>query len=252
MAETATPVAKTALVTGGSRGLGRGVVEALAATGIRVVALVRDAARLPAGATRQNVEPAVADVADPVACGRLLQDVRPDLLVLCAGALPLLRPLQMHTWETFTHNWEIDAKSTFHWLRDALLLPMGPGSHVIVVSSIAAVRGSPLSGSYAGAKRMQWLMTEYAAQEAARLKLGIRFQCVLPVLNPNTDLGRATIAAYARWSGKTVEEFSKTFSPPPTLTPAIVGRAVLDLHENPDRWTDFAYRVSGDGLAPLN
>jgi len=145
---------------------------------------------------------------------------------------------------------DIDAKATFNWVRDALLLPMKPSSHVVVISSSAAILGSPLSGSYAGAKRMQWLITEYASQEAARLKLNLRFHCLLPTLNPNTDLGRVTMAAYAQRAGVSTEEFAKRFCPP--LTPAIIGQAVVDLHKNPSQWDQLAYRVSGHGLLPLN
>jgi len=129
---------QTAIVTGGSRGLGRGIVEALIARKMRVVALARDGARLEVAAREMHAEYVAADVADASSAGRLLQEFQPDLLVLCAGASPLLRPFHLHTWETFSENWEVDAKATFVWLRDALLLPMKPGSHVIVVSSIAA------------------------------------------------------------------------------------------------------------------
>jgi hypothetical protein len=38
---------------------------------------------------------------------------------------------------------------------------MKPASHIIIVSSMAAINGSPLSGSYAGAKRMLWFMADY-------------------------------------------------------------------------------------------
>jgi hypothetical protein len=38
----------------------------------------------------------------------------------------------------------------FHWIREALLLPLRPGSTVVAMSSGAAVAGSPLSGGYAG------------------------------------------------------------------------------------------------------
>jgi NAD(P)-dependent dehydrogenase (short-subunit alcohol dehydrogenase family) len=251
MAETVASHKQTAIVTGGSRGLGLGVVEALSALRMHIIALARDAAGLKS-VTRElpDVEPIAADAADEVTAGRLLQDLRPDLVVLCAGASALLRPLHLHTWETFSQNWEVDAKATFVWLRNALLLPMKAGSHIVIVSSMAAVNGSPLSGSYAGAKRMQWFMANYAAQEATRLKLGLRVHCLLPVLNPSTDLGRAAIAAYAERANVSVEQFSKRLMP--ALTPAIFGDAVVDLHQNPAKWDQLAYRIGGDGLAPLS
>lgn len=248
MAEGTTPH-ETAIVTGGSRGLGRGIAAALVAGKMRVVILARDANRLQTVSSELGADPIAADVADSMASGRLLQELQPDLLVLCAGASPLLRPFHLHTWETFAQNWETDTKATFAWLRDALLLPMKSGSHVIVISSMAATHGSPLSGGYAGAKRMQWFIAEYAAQEAARLKLNIRFHCLLPTLNPNTDLGRATVAAYAQRAGVSAQEFANRFTPP--LTPDIMGQAVVDLHENRSRWDKLAYQVSGAGLMPV-
>jgi NAD(P)-dependent dehydrogenase (short-subunit alcohol dehydrogenase family) len=250
MADVTKTKTQSAIVTGASRGLGHGIAQSLRSRNMRVVALARDAARLQSVATELGVEAVVADVGDPMTSGRLLQELQPDLLVLCAGALPLLRPLHLHSWETFSANWEIDARATFNWVRDALLLPMKSGSHVVIVSSMAAILGSPLSGSYAGAKRMQWLIAGYASQEAARLRLNIRFHCLLPTLNPSTDLGRATMAAYALRAGASAEEFAKRFDPP--LTPAIIGQAVVDLHENPSQWDKLAYRVSGDGLVPLD
>jgi NAD(P)-dependent dehydrogenase (short-subunit alcohol dehydrogenase family) len=197
-----------------------------------------------------RVEHVAADVAEELTAAKLLQDFRPDLLVLCAGASALLRPLHLHSWETFSQNWEVDAKATFVWLRNVLLLPMKPRSHVVIVSSMAAVNGSPLSGSYAGAKRMQWFMADYASQEANRLKLDLRFHCLLPVLNPSTDLGRAAIAAYAGRAGASVEQFTKRLMP--ALTPATMGKAVVDLHQNPGKWEHLAYRIGGDGLALLS
>jgi NAD(P)-dependent dehydrogenase (short-subunit alcohol dehydrogenase family) len=241
---------KTAIVTGGSRGLGRGVVEALASTKMRVVAVARDPARLDALAREvPGVETIAADAADEIAAGRIQQEVRPDVLVLCAGAAPLLRPIHLHTWETFSQSWNVDAKTAFVWLRDALLLPMRPGGHVVVVSSGAAVQGSPLSGGYAAAKRAAWLVADYAAKEAERLGLGLRVHCLLPHLNPSTELGRAAIAAYAARAGIDVAEFGKRFSPP--LTPAIMGRAVVDLLDDPARFAQLAYHIGGGGLAPV-
>jgi NAD(P)-dependent dehydrogenase (short-subunit alcohol dehydrogenase family) len=251
MANDSAKASGTAIVTGGSRGLGHGIVEALVARGMRVVALARDEAGLN-NLVRQvaGVEPIVADAADEKAAGRLLQERRPDLVVLCAGASALLRPIHHHSWETFSENWNVDAKSTFVWLRNALLLPMRPGSHIVIVSSMAAVNGSPLSGSYAGAKRMLWLMADYASQESSRLKLGLHIHCLLPMLNPSTDLGRAAIAAYAERAGVSADEFAKRLAP--HLTPAIMGGAVVEMHSNPARWDALAYQVGGTGLKPLS
>jgi NAD(P)-dependent dehydrogenase (short-subunit alcohol dehydrogenase family) len=241
---------KTAIVTGGSRGLGRGVVEALASKGMRVLALARHMDALTK--LTQEVPGAVAiagDAADDRLAEELMRDESPDLVVLCAGAKPPQLPIHEQTWEGFCTNWNTDTKSTFIWLRHALRLPMKRGGHVVVVSSGAAVQGSPVSGGYAPAKRAQWFVADYAATESERAALGLRFHCVLPSLNPSTELGRSAIAAYAARAGVTPEEFAKRFGAP--LTPAIMGAGIADLFEQPAKWPQLAYRITGAGLAPL-
>jgi NAD(P)-dependent dehydrogenase (short-subunit alcohol dehydrogenase family) len=136
------------------------------------------------------------------------------------------------------------------WLQHALRLPMKRGAHVVVVSSGAAVQGSPVSGGYASAKRAQWFLAEYAATEVARAGLGVRVHCLLPTLNPSTELGRAGIRAYAARAGVSPEEFAKRFGPP--LTPEIMGRGVVELFEAPERFEQVTYRIGGEGLAPLS
>jgi uncharacterized protein YbjT (DUF2867 family) len=96
----------TALVTGASRGFGRGIAVALAQAGVQVVGIARDGARLEElrGQLGRSFTPAVADAADPVAAGHLLDEYRPRTLVLNAGASPLPRPLHQQTWQTFSRN----------------------------------------------------------------------------------------------------------------------------------------------------
>jgi NAD(P)-dependent dehydrogenase (short-subunit alcohol dehydrogenase family) len=240
----------TAIVTGGSRGLGRGVVEALAGRGARVIAVARDRTDL-ATMTREvrGTEACAGDAADESLAERLLTRERPDVVVLCAGAIPKLGPLQEQTWESFSTNWEVDAKSAFVWLRLALRLPMKPGAHIIVVSSGAALQGSPVSGGYAPAKRAQWFIASYAAAESERAGLGLRVHCVLPNLTASTELGRTGIRAYAERAGVAPEAFAKRFDPP--LTPAIMGDGVADLVHSPDRFAKLAYRIGGAGFTSL-
>ncbi len=80
-----------------------------------------------------------------------------------------MAPLQDQTWEGLSVNWETDVRVTFEWLRRALLAPMRPGGRVVVFSSDAALRGSSLSGGYAGAKATQRFLAGYAQEEAVRL-----------------------------------------------------------------------------------
>jgi NAD(P)-dependent dehydrogenase (short-subunit alcohol dehydrogenase family) len=241
---------KTAVVVGGSRGLGRGAVEALAGRGARVVVVGRDAKRLAALASEvKGAVAAVGDGADEGVAERLLREHDADLLVVSAGAQPAIGPFHELTWDQFQVNWLADTKMAFVWARQALRRPMKRGSHLVIVSSGAAIGGSPVSGGYASAKRAEWFIASYAATEIERASLGIRVHCVLPNLNPSTELGRAGIAAYAKRAGVTDEELAKRFAP--LLTPPIFGNAIADLASTPERWTELAYRLGGAGLAPL-
>src|SRR5262249_61743318 len=132
--------------------------------------------------------PAAADAPDPVVAGQLLDKHRPRALVLNAGAAPLTRPVHRQTWQTFSRNWEVDVQHVFNWTREALLLPLQPGSVVIAVSSGAAVNGSPLSGGYAGAKATIRFIASYAAAESARNRLGTKFTPVRPPPPPENEL----------------------------------------------------------------
>jgi NAD(P)-dependent dehydrogenase (short-subunit alcohol dehydrogenase family) len=243
---------KQALVTGGSRGFGRGVVEALLGAGARVHTVARNAETLAALQAEAGERLAVtaADAADPVVAGQLIEAVRPDVLVLSAGATPLSRPLHQHTWESFSRNWEVDVKIGFHWLREALLLPLAPGSAIVVVSSGAALQGSPLSGGYAGAKATLRFIAQYAADEAGRQDLGIHITTLLPQLSPATDLGRLAVAAYARRAGMTEEAYMAQRGAP--LTPEIAGAGVVQVLTDPSLAAHPAFLLSSAGLKPLD
>jgi len=229
---------KVALVVGASRGLGLGIANAFTEEGAAVIGVAR------------NPAPGVvaADAADPVVAGNLIAEHRPDVLALVAGAAPLLHPIHLHTWETFSVNWHSDVRMTFRWLREALLLPLREGSRVIVMSSGAALMGSPLSGGYAGAKATQRFVAAYASQESKRLKLGIGITAVLPRLTPATELGRPAVLAYAAREGVSEEEYLRRMGDP--VTPAIAGAAFVRLATTADGESG-AYLLTGHGLSPI-
>jgi NAD(P)-dependent dehydrogenase (short-subunit alcohol dehydrogenase family) len=240
----------TALVTGASRGFGRAIASALHAEGATVVAVARHAELL--ASLRQELGDRlvteVADVADPVVAGTLIEQYRPDTLVLNAGASPLMRSIQHQTWETFSRAWDVDVRHAFHWIREALLLPLHPGSTVVTMSSGAAVAGSPLSGGYAGAKATIRFITNYAADESDRAGLGIRFISVLPRLTPATELGSMAAAAYARRAGLTLGDYVAGLGP--GLTPEQVGKATVELVLSAEH-APGPYLLTPAGLAPV-
>ena len=236
----------TALVTGATRGFGRSIAVALHDAGADVVAVARNAEHLAKLRSELGASLAIvaADVADPVVAGSLVEQYRPKTLVLNAGAPPLMRPLQHQTWETFSRNWEVDVRQAFHWIREALLLPLAPESTVIAMSSGAALFGSPLSGGYAGAKAAIRFITGYAADESSRAGLGIRFVSVLPKLTPATELGAMAVAAYARRDGIDVDELVRRLGP--ALGPEHVGKHIADLASSTDQ-ASGAYLLTPDG-----
>jgi NADP-dependent 3-hydroxy acid dehydrogenase YdfG len=240
----------TALVTGASRGFGRGIATSLIKAGAQVGGVARDQNQLQQ--LREELGdsfiPETADATGPVTAGQLIDAYRPDILVLNAGATPLPRPLHHHTWRTFSQNWDVDVQHVFRWIREALLSPLDPGSTVITVSSGAALRGSPLSGGYAGAKAAIRFITAYAAEESERAALGIRFRCVLPQLTPATALGSASVAAYAARQGTHVADFLRAAGP--ALTTEQVGTAITTLLTDPGHDQD-AYLLTAAGLTAV-
>ncbi|MFE2429020.1 SDR family oxidoreductase [Streptomyces sp. NPDC059373] len=241
---------RTTIVVGASRGLGHGIATAFAEAGAPVVAAARTAAAFAEPANGAGtIQQEVADAGDATVAGSLLDRHEPDVVIVVAGATPLMRPLQHHTWETFSVNWHTDVRIAFHWLREALLKPLRPGSRVIVISSGAALAGSPLSGGYAGAKATQRFITGYAQDEANRAGLGITFTAVLPRITPLTDLGRPAVRAYASRSGQSEEEYLQHLGEP--LTPQVAGAALVQLVREDAATLAPGYLLTGAGLQKL-
>ena len=234
-----------AVVTGGNRGLGLAMVESLLARGAHVTVVGRDAERLKQVSNRLGVDTIRGDVTDEALAKSVIGDIRPTLLLLNAGATPGLAPPHEQTWDGFSRHWNNDVKATFHWLQHALRLPLAQGSRVLLSSSGAAVNGSPLSGGYAGAKRMVWLMAQYGSGVSKELELGITVQALVPrQIVGDTEHGRLAAEAYASKKGVSVGEFLAGFGAP--MSPKQVGEHVATLLSDPKYAKGIAYGLKGD------
>ena len=235
------------VVIGGSRGVGRQIVETATRKGAHVLAVARQD-----GPLRQleqevpGVQVLPLDATDEGAPQKVFDVLQPDVLILCGGAFPPAAPLHTLSWREFARNWEADTQIAFHFCKAALTRPLPVGTSVIVISSGAALAGSPISGGYAGAKRTQMFIANYSQKESDRLGLGLRFSALAPRMMPDTELGRYAVAGYSQYLGITEADFIKSLESPPKVTD--VAAAALEVAENSDHPKGRVFVVTGDGL----
>lgn len=238
---------KNVIVIGGSRGVGRKIAEAAASRGANVLAVARQMEALrrlaEAGA---DIDILSVDATEPNAPAKVFGRMLPNVLIVCGGSSPHAKPIQKQSWEEFSGNWEVDVKIAFNFFKAALLKPLGPGTTIVLVSSGAALAGSPLTGGYAGAKRTQLFMANYSQKESDRLNLGLRFVSIAPRIIVDTELGQRAVAAYASYLGVTEADFIRSMAAPPKSSDA--ANAVIELVTKPDQFREHVFIVSGRGL----
>jgi NAD(P)-dependent dehydrogenase (short-subunit alcohol dehydrogenase family) len=242
---------KNVVIIGGSEGIGREMTLAATAGGAHVLAVARRKGPLAELAAQHGrIQVLAADMADETSPARIFETMLPDVLVVCGGATPAAHSLQDHTWETFSRVWENDVHGSFNMCKAALKTPLRPGSTVVLVSSGAGLLGSPISGGYAGAKRMQMFMAEYAQEESERNELGLRFLSIVPrYMMPNTTIGKKASEAYANYRGITVEQFLARFEHPQTTTD-VADALITLLTEEPAR-NGAVFAVDGQGISEI-
>lgn len=179
---------KVALVTGGNRGIGKGIARGLAAEGAALVltargkeTLERAAAELAGGGKR--VLPIPADVTDERQVHALFQRTmehfgRLDLLVNNAGAFEG-GPLDQLSAEAWDHVIAVNLRGPFLCTREAMrIMKRQGGGRIINIGSISAQRVRPGSAPYSASKHGLWGLTQVTALEGR--DFGIACGCLHP------------------------------------------------------------------------
>jgi len=189
---------KVALVTGGSRGIGRGVAEGLASAGADIVVASRKfencerAAHEIASATGRRTFPVAFHVGRWEDCDRLVEAVydefgRCDVLVNNAGMSPAYDGLAAVTEDLYDKVHAINARGPF---RLSVLIgermAAGDGGSIINISSVGSLRPAAIDLPYGMAKAALNALTLGLAGEWAPK---VRANLVLPSAT-ETDMNR--------------------------------------------------------------
>lgn len=194
-----------ALVTGGNRGIGLAVAEALSRQGARVTVLVRDAGagRATADALGGDASFVVADVADAEsvrrAAGLASERVPVDLLVNNAGAsesAPFLRS-DAALWRRML---DVNLMGTVHTTQALIggMVERGFG-RVVNVASTAGLTGYPYVSAYGAAKHAVVGLTRALAREVATK--GVTVNAVCPGFT-DTDMTTHSVANVVAKTGR--------------------------------------------------
>jgi NAD(P)-dependent dehydrogenase (short-subunit alcohol dehydrogenase family) len=179
---------KVALITGASKGIGKGIALGLAAEGASLCLTARGAKELDRlagelGKKKTNVLASPADVADE----RQVQDLfrktverfgRLDILVNNASAFDggPLDELPVEIWDKVM---AVNLRGPFLCTREAMkIMKKQRGGRIINIGSISAQRVRPHSAAYSASKHGLWGLTQVTALEGR--EFGITCGCLHP------------------------------------------------------------------------
>jgi short-subunit dehydrogenase len=119
----------------------------------------------------------------------------------------------------------------------------------VVVSSGAAINGSPASGGYAGSKATQRFLAGYAQEESRRAGLDLTITAVLPTMTSFGEVGRRGFGHTRPVAANTEEAYLEQLGE--VLTPEVAGSALVELVRAEAATADPGYLLTAAGLQKL-
>ena len=218
---------KTAIVTGGTRGIGRGIAEALVREGVNVMLTARkrneidEAVEQLCAIRADSASGVVADVCSYSQVQALFERTVAvfgglDILVNNAG-IGIFQTVEEMSVEDFRSIIETNLFGVFHCCREAIpLLRTRGGGSIINISSLAGTNAHPKMAAYNASKFGLNGFSEALMQEVRHD--GIKVSYIMPG-SVNTEFGGDEPSDEKSWQ----------------LQPADIAQLVMDLLSYPDR-----------------
>lgn len=235
---------RTALITGGSRGIGRAVADLLARAGARVAINYRRDEAAANKAVREiraaggEAMAVAGDVSNPEQARQLVRDVvsaweRLDILINNAGIWEedVAGRGDLDVWD---RTYAVNLRGSYLVTDAAVPHLMKHGGSIVFVSSTAGQRGEARHSAYASSKGALISYTKSLAEELG--PRGVRVNCVAPGW-VDTDMAAGTLSQPARRN-----EIEKEIPIGRVASPADVAGPILFLV------SDLARHVQGEVL----